>query len=339
MRRGLLGALLLCGCIDFDRDLGNFCTVHPAACDGGLAGNGGGAGGSGGGGGGGGAMDAGCGVFGSTCSGNGQCCPTTTVSAASYSMACSRIDRCQIASSDCLEEAFHCSNDDQCCAGKCTAGKCASCGASGDPCSAARNCCSGYLCGSNGQCVDSDVGAGSNDGRCTSSPVCAGGFCDLPDASFPEGTCRDPSDAGCVGLRSPPGLGTCCPGLQTGATCCLPQSAWCYYSSDCCSGNCTGNRCTAAATVAIGEHCENSNDCASSDQYCDPATRVCTDRWCYGSIGTPYVGCCVIRGSICTFEDAGACILPFFHSTTDAKCCSGARDTAGDCVAVQIFDP
>lgn len=343
MTRAALAALLLTGCIDFAKDLEEFCTstgrCGPDSGSGGAqgGGSGGSSGGAQGGGFGGGATDAGCLPFGASCGIEGQCCATTTVSAAAVPLACSRLNYCQLTGADCRETGFTCGTPEQCCSNRCAQGRCEACSIDGEPCTSARNCCSGTQCGDDGLCHDARVGDAPDGGRCTSSSVCARGWCDLPDASVPEGTCKDPMGA-CTGLRSMPGA-ACCGGLASPAgTCCLGFGAWCQSSLDCCSGECWGGRCLTEQPK-IGQRCESSGNCQGANSYCDPAARLCTDRWCFGAAATPYRGCCTISGTVCRFADAGTCVMPNFPSATAEACCSGLRTGTNNCTGIQIFDP
>jgi hypothetical protein len=117
----------------------------------------------------------------------------------------------------------------------------------------------------------------------------------------------------------------------------MPLGQRCSYSSDCCSDNCWGGRCLPDQPV-LGERCDSTPNCQGQVNFCDPTSLVCTDRWCFGSLQTPYKGCCILSVTTCTFLDGGACIMGNQSSPTDPLCCSGTR-TGNLCDFARIYDP
>jgi hypothetical protein len=332
MKRVWLSAavvLAMAACEDFDKDLTQYCAVKGCSGDSGTGGNGGGStGGSGGNGGGGGGSGA-CHDFGATCSADSDCCTTTLVSGKAYPLACSSINYCQMVAPDCRPGKWACSSNSQCCSNNCSGGRCVVCAQDGEACTKAHDCCYGEICGTDGKCHNSYVGNSSapTSGQCVASAFCVGGYCALDGGS--EGNCG--STAACTGVEGsapPTAMKPCCPGLQSGtcsgtACCCQADGTWCEYSEDCCGGDCTGGRCRSTPT-GFGDRCDYGADCAStSTPVCDPIGRVCTDRWCSAALADPYRGCCIISGDVCTFPDAGSCLIGGATASSAMLCCSG----------------
>jgi hypothetical protein len=268
------------------------------------------------------------------------------ISGTAFPMACSRINYCQLAGPDCRADNFTCRGPDDCCSGRCTAGRCGACSNEGEACTSARNCCltdiTSMICGDDNKCHSSAIGDGPDGGLCTSAAFCAKGYCDMPDASVPEGVCRDPAVAMCSGVESPQtasALGCCSGfGVTSGGNCCMPLGSWCEFSTDCCSDNCWGERCEAAQPV-LGEHCDNTNNCQGLVNYCDPVARICTDRWCFGSVQTLYKGCCTVNGGeTCNFLDGGGCVLGGFNAPAANVCCAGTYSSGMTCDFPTIYD-
>jgi hypothetical protein len=323
---GVVAVVLLAACDDFDKDLAQYCTVHPDQCV--DSGSGGGAGGGSG----------GCGDFGAACSKEGDCCATTTINGTPYPLGCGRINYCEVVAPDCRAKGETCSDAGQCCSASCRGGRCDDCFAENTPCTSAYNCCQGAVCGNDGACHAAGLGSGPVGGSCKSSSDCNLGWCEKDGGA--AGFCQDPTTHTCKGLQAmtPP---MCCAGLSPSADgCCQSLGEWCNSGFDCCSGSCTGGRCAPDSTASLGGRCDNSAECKGID-FCDPVGQACTDRWCFRSAATPYAGCCVFSstGTVCQFPDGGSCILPGGQSATAGKCCSGQFDTDGiSCSAVVIFD-
>jgi hypothetical protein len=337
MTRPLAGAVLvvwLAACDDFDKDLAQYCTVHPEKC--GDAGAGGGSGGGSGATGGG---TGGCGDFGASCSREGDCCATTTIGGTPYPLGCGRIDYCELVPADCRPEAVTCADAGQCCSRSCTAGRCDKCFAEGTPCTTPENCCPGAVCGNDGACHAAGLGMGPVGGTCKSSADCNLGWCEK-DGGI-TGVCADPATHSCHGLQA--STQPCCSGLNYDPSfgqCCMPAGQVCTSSFDCCVGGCYGGRCADNAS-ALGGPCSGGSDCNDMKDFCDPVGKVCIDRWCFRSAATPYAGCCVftMTGSTCVFPDGGSCVLPTYQSATKEKCCSGLLNADGmTCSDVVIFD-
>lgn len=305
-------------------------------------GAGGGAGGGGGGGSGGGSgldagldagmdagVDAGCLGWGKSCSAEGQCCATSD---AGLPMACGRANYCQDMATDCREGGASCSGDGQCCTGKCDTGRCTVCGMSGDSCTTGTDCCVGYVC-QGGQCSGS---TGSVGARCSSSEVCTDHWCDPTDAGMAnDGVCRMPAACGGSGSTM---ISACCAGLTSdGAKCCMPDGAFCYYSTDCCGGSCLGGRCSTMSQGPSGARCFNSNYCLGRN-LCDPSNGICMNRWCLPPGLNPYTGCCRWQTypGLCYFEDGGTCLIPGSPTANPAQCCGGLA-SSGYCTSVQLF--
>ncbi|MBI3184783.1 MAG: hypothetical protein HYZ28_21815 [Myxococcales bacterium] len=359
--------LLQAGCFNFDQAYENYCAAK--GCDGGGygggagGGGGGGAGGGegggagGGGGGGGTAGDAGDGGggdagvggdagadagplrFGASCSDYGQCADPDD---AGMAMGCSRFDICQPRPAECHEDGYHCSQYSQCCSGRCVGGRCSVCSAPSTSavCTQAVDCCFffGSACGVGDRCVSSSA-AGADGQHCASADFCSSARCELADAGPPPtGRCAA-DDGGCAIIGATPGSAGCCAGtVLSGSTCCLPDGSYCYYSSSCCSGNCTGGRCLpSGAGGALGDRCLSGSECGGQ-LLCDPVSRTCTNRWCMGG-GSLYPGCCrfTLWNGLCVFPDGGSCGNPGSTCTGNAQCCGGTCKTNGLCDSILFW--
>jgi hypothetical protein len=364
-RRALLLAsaafAVAAGCVNFDADLSSFCTMKPELCsDGGTGGTGGGTTGTGGGTANTGGGTGGCGPFGATCTKEGDCCTTTSISGTDYPMACSRIGFCQLTEADCRGESSTCATADQCCSGNCDAtGRCSACSVTeGSPCTDARNCCGGYVCGTDSQCHASSVGdTGPSPGAaCKVSGECVSGYCAMDGGLV--GVCESAAMGMCTPLGMP-GANPC-PGLEAGTTVCVPNGGLCVSQDDCCAtqaqsgnGGCWGfsvneqvGHCYADQPT-LGQTCDDTANCKIANNFCDPVAGICVDRWCFNSLATPpaFKGCCIISSgaSTCTFvdNDAGACLMPGATASDPLRCCGGTIDpqNPGTCGSVQVYDP
>ncbi len=281
--------------------------------------------------GGGSGRDAGCLGYGATCSTEGECCAAGD---GGLPLACSRNNYCQDVAPDCRNEGYTCSGDGQCCSQKCSSGRCAACGADGDSCTSAANCCAGSACVS-GLCSSSNGAA--NGARCQGSDICQSEWCDARDAGPNDGVCTDPNATG--NACTPAGVAAttlaCCAGLTQGTTCCMPDQTWCYHDTECCSGNCYGGRC--GPQPGRGHRCESSGNCLG-ENLCDPVNGICENRWCLPAGRNLYTGCCkwLNYPGPCIFPDAGSCLIPGTPTSNAASCCSGTI-SGGYCDAVQLF--
>src|SRR5581483_12040681 len=91
----------------------------------------------------------------------------------------------------------------------------------------------------------------------------------------------------------------------------------------------------------LGGACDATGNCKSANDWCDPVAHICVDRWCFGSLVTPYKGCCTFStgGHSCHFDDGGSCLMQGENAGANpAACCAGTA-TSGTCDSPQIFDP
>ncbi len=292
-----------------------------------------------------GATDAGpsCGVWGSTCSGLGQCCATSD---AGLPMTCGRSNYCLETPTDCKQGLAVCSGNSECCTNRCENGRCTvqGLGSSSQACLTGADCAAGYNCDATGHCAN-DATLGN---QCNNSDSCESSslWCDLrPDAGPHTGICTDtdgglPGGGACGALRSPD-TANCCPGLEAVTSgpmqgCRQSLGSWCYYNDSCASGYCRGWRCVANNTVPPGGRCTYSDDCGTG-YFCDPTTAACVKRWCLPPGLNAYSGCCNLTISgLCVFADNTSCVIGNVTETNSARCCSGAIDT-GRCTSTYLF--
>jgi hypothetical protein len=283
---------------------------------------------------------AGCSPWGSTCTGEGECCDKSD---AGLSMACARNNYC-LEVPDCRGGMTSCATNDQCCSNRCDAdaGRCTSRSTS-EACITGADCIEGYMCLA-GTCTSANSTVGA---FCNTSDSCreSTNWCDMADAGPHNGVCVSPVANSCTVLNSSLS-NTCCEGLVnvSGVGCRLSLGSWCYYSSACASNNCVGDRCTAQDTVPLGSRCNYGNDCKNPSTYCDPATLTCVTRICIPpqlNIGV-FSGCCTVSYpgniGICRFADAGSCLIGGELSVGNpGACCSGSISVSNRCTGVVLF--
>jgi len=275
-----------------------------------------------------------CGVFGTACAGNGDCCSNDcgsngmcdsnpSVCGAGGDSCSANTDCCTTScinnicsANQCTADGQTCGNDGECCSGSCN-GSCqalnANCKSEGNPCTAGGDCCSKF-CTANGTCGNSSYCVQNGD-ACAHDADCCGGICN----------------------PGPGGLGTCTQ-PEVGATNCSAgmDGTVCGGCGDCCSRLCAPFANTGVMVCQPAEGCRIDGDLCKSDSDCcgAPGSNLPGDGnvHCIREQPTDPVGVCRNptgcdpEGDICHFKDYGTC----GNSSARNDCCA-APGNSGVC--------
>lgn len=230
-----------------------------------------------------------CGIPGSPCSIDAQCCTEVC-----------RDNVC--AETICFKEGFECASDEDCCTGLvCNDGTCGIevCSIEGESC-ADRPCCGDLTC-SGGTCIG--AGCFSDGAECSEHSQCCGKRCD-----FELDACRACSEAGTSCTTS----GECCSGLCEGGLCsdCLPNGADCTAGGPkCCFGVCDdpspGDAVPGTCTPTCAPTDCSHGVCVAGTPL-NPSCSSCAERVCEED---PYC-CCQEWDSYCVSEAIALCTNP-----------------------------
>ena len=195
-----------------------------------------------------------CSNTGGSCSGPEDCCTGLTCSPAGM---CEEPSGCSIA-----EEA--CSN--QACCGALVCGTeaiCVGCYSTGASCTSKDQCCGeddGAIC-RGGSCCFDDGGVCSTNEDCCSPFVCGTG-----------GTCVQPTECSAAGVSGCSANVDCCDdAVCSDSTCCSNTGSSCSGPEDCCTGltcNDTGVCEEPSGCSVVGEDCSNQACCADQGLQC-----------------------------------------------------------------------
>jgi hypothetical protein len=173
----------------------------------------------------------GCGLKGSSCTADQDCCNGLCDASAHY---CT-----------CLPPQASCTQALDCCSNTCGAGTC--CIPTGSPCTTGSDCCSG-TCDATGHCACLSPGAACADGSACCSGTCQVGQC---TCLLRGASCNGSSDC-CSGVCDASGQCSC---LLPGAAC-SPDG----NNFACCSGFCQSGQCTCSFTNLA---CRTNAECCS----------------------------------------------------------------------------
>jgi hypothetical protein len=237
----------------------------------------------------------------------------------------------------CVQEGLACGLADVCCgAATCNpAGVCEQqttpCRGTGEACSDNLDCCLGRCSGgacSAERCVDNGAACSANDECCTSN--CSGGTC----AAIPgAGSCKVQNQACTSGAE-------CCSTNCQGGFCvaawsCRANNDLCLKDVDCCSFKCSKNDGSAGYCVTPPGGCiQDGMPCSGGSNCC---TRICVDPGTGATVCLPASGC-EMTGSACLNDQA--CCGGGTNPNGSVKCGRDvATDTYGRCDNGQACNP
>lgn len=247
-----------------------------------------------------------------TCGASGQCCGFGAGTSTCFEQSC------------CLVKDAPCTRDVDCCAGKCTGGKCNAavmpmCSAIGVACNANTDCCSNICTG--GVCANACAARGAscvNNVDCCSNK-CSNGVCRKQGCLASGELCL--SDVDCCTDTCDKGRGIC------GNAGCFSDGTPCSKDGDCCSGlvcNPADHRCASLSCKKYGDGCAQDADCCglycNGSCQCAQVGTACTQAEAYK--------CCtgVCENSLCV-----DCTPPNTACTDNAQCCSGTCHNGSCC--------